>query len=262
MMPFANPMLLAAAESEPAPTDPLFDDVLLLLDATGLADAATILDYSDHGRAVDPDGFAGTSAAAIAGQLFDLSGGNSSILVPDSDDWRFYSGSANYDFTIEAFAVTFNALPVAGNGGSRAIVAQYDSFAPASNQRSWFFALRDVSGTTTLWVGAFASTSGGGSSLLVSFAWTPTLEQEYDLAVVRSGTDFYLFIDGALVASASSSRIFANSATGLTIGGMNMNNDGVSDRDELDGTMRALRITRAARYTDDYTVPSLPLPKA
>ena len=50
------------------------------------------------------------------------------------------------------------------------------------------------------------------------YPWTPTLGQWYHVAVTRSGTTFTLYVDGAQVASATSSAPIVDVAGPLTLG--------------------------------------------
>lgn len=230
--------------------DPFFADVLLLVDATGEANDATILDHSPFKRPLTPVG-----TARILDEHLELDGDGDWVIAADSNDWRFYSGVANYDFTIEIFGVVFDSVGANTDGNAQPLISQYDAFLPATNQRAWFI----ISNADSL-IGGI-STNGTSATIMPAFAWTPVVGQPYDIAWVRAGSSYMLFIDGKLVATAVNTGILFNSTSPLAIGGRNTRAGVAANSDDLDGRMRAVRITRAARYLDDYEVPALPLPK-
>ena len=99
---------------------------------------------------------------------------------------------------------------------------------------------------------ALADRSG---SVIVSAAGVTWAQQWYHLAFVRSGTTFYVFRDGVLLASQGSvTGAFTNFATPLWIG---------NDRNgpAVLGHMSEVRITKGvARWTTAFTPPVAPYP--
>lgn len=234
---------------EPEDQDALFADVLLLFDATGEANDATILDHSPFKRPLTPVG-----TARILDEYLEMDGNEDWVTAADSDAWRFYNG-ANVDFTIECFGVVFDEQAVDTNGNGQPLVTKYDAFSPATNQREWYFAVSAAN------LSAGISTAGTSVNFSMPFAWSPVLGQEYDLTLERTGTTYRLYIDGEVVATDDNAGVIFNGSSPIAIGSRNTRAGGAGDRDDFNGRMRAVRITQAARYSGDYTVPALPLAK-
>lgn len=219
------------------------------MDATSRPDGSAIVDESPIGRTLTAAG-----SASIQNQFFEFDGTDDWINAADSAEWRFYDGSVNLDFTIELFGVVFDAPGSAADGGGQALISQYDAFSPAANQRALSVNLSNVN------LGISISTTGSSAVGVISFAWTPTLGRRYDIAVCRKGTTWRLFIDGVVVGTATQSGVIFNSTSPLSIGGRNTR--GTSGQsDDLDGRIKAVRITQAARFDSNYAVPLLPLPR-
>lgn len=246
----ANDGVDEIAVSQRIYADASFANVLLLVDATGKADGTSFTDESPAGRALTAAG-----NARILDEHIELDGDGDWITAPDHSDWRFFD-AANLDFTMELFGVVFDAVGGTGNGDAQELISQYDAFAPALDQRAW--RLGQAGGNLGL------NLSSGGSAGTItseSVAWVPTLGQSYDIAFVRSGTSYYLFVDGVQVHTFSSGVVLFDASSPLAIGGRNTRAADAAVSDDFDGRIRAVRVTRGARYTGDYTVPILPLPK-
>lgn len=231
--------------------DPHFNRVYLLLDASDKADAAPIVDESRFARAVT----AVNQAQILDGQL-EFDGTDDWLSIPDSDDWRFYNGTSNLDFTMEFFGVVFDVFGVAANGQSQTLLSQYDAFAPATNQRAWTLTLGPAN------LGLTLSANGSTTSSVSFTSWTPVLGQAYNITLTREGSTYTLFVDGVEMQTAVDSTIFFNATRPLTVGARNTGASSSADSDDLDGRIAAVRITRGVRYQGDYGVPSLPLPKS
>jgi hypothetical protein len=228
--------------------DFLYGDVLLLLDATGRADASAIVDESMLVRPLTPVG-----NAAILNQQFELDGTEDWILLADSLDWRFNNG-VNLDFTIELFNVIFDTAAVDTNGNGQPLVTKYDAFSPQTNQREWAFFVSAAN------ISFNVSTAGTSVDVNPTTAWSPVLGTPYDITVTREGTVYRIFVDGVQVTTLTNAGVIFNGTSPVTIGGRNTRATSAADRDDFDGRFKAIRITQWCRYFGNYTVPNLPLP--
>ena len=139
-----------------------------------------------------------TYEAGTVNQAFSFDGGDDQVSVSDDPDWTI-----DGDFTIDTW-VTMDDL----SGESKVFVGQSaGQVAP-----KWMFWRRDD--------GQLGFLYGDGVSGVdaVMYPWTPTLGQWYHVAVTRSGTTFTLYVDGAQVASATSSAPIVDVAGPLTLG--------------------------------------------
>ena len=139
-----------------------------------------------------------TYEAGTVNQAFSFDGGDDQVSVPDDPDWTI-----DGDFTIDTW-VTMDDL----SGESKAFVGQSaGQIAP-----KWIFWRRDD--------GQLGFLYGDGVSGVdtVMYPSTPTLGQWYHVAVAQSGTTFTLYVDGAQVASATSSAPIVDVAGPLTLG--------------------------------------------
>ena len=170
-----------------------------------------------------------------------FNGGSARLYTADSADWVFGTS----DFTIETW-VNFNRLPsVVGNSANLYCQRDNDNNAVLFN----------VSSTDTI---RFVAVASSVSLADYSYTWTPSTGVWYHLAVVRSGTNLYLFIDGTLVTwSATGTAIASNSLPDLSepveIGGR-------SDTSHwLDGYLDEYRISNgSARWTSSFVAPDFP----
>jgi hypothetical protein len=159
----------------------------------------------------------------------------------------------NGDFTIEA-AVRFTSFP--GAGVQMDICAKYDA---GTSLRGYIFRVTgDGSALQFL-----CSTDGGGSlNVSISGAFTFALNTWYQVAVVRSGVNLYLYVDGAQVATNTTigtGTIYTAGAAPLVLNG----HDSVGTyQDPVFGYIDEFRLTKGvARYTGSvYAAPTAPFP--
>lgn len=227
--------------------DPSFISVVLLAQFTGANGATTFTDQSNAGRTLTTAG-----NAQIQSNRLELDGATDYVTAPDSADWQL-SG----DFTIEIFGLqTDNAAAL------QCLVSHYDAFTPATNNRGWAIMYRGNASPATLdWL----TSTSGSSATSNTVSQTLTAGVDYDLCVERSGTTVRFYVNGSMIGSLTQSASTFNSSSPLAIGTDNSRASTTSNLSELDGRMKAIRITKgAARYATDisYTVPNLPLPTA
>ena len=231
-MIFLNSYRFAAA----AGGDPYWENVVLLLHCDGTDGSTTFIDSSNSANTVTAEGGAEVDTANPrfgSGSVL-LNGTNAWLTIPDSADWHFGTG----DFTIE-MSVYFSTL--AGN--------------------KEFFAQRTTSTTPPV---LFYRIGSGINVYLsfnnISFAANPTIasgsvltaDTWYEIALVRSGSDFKFYIDGSQVGSTyTSASGFTDSSIDLRIGGRTAS--------ALAGAMDEIRITKGVAR-DVSTPPAAAFP--
>lgn len=217
--------------SEKTPVDPQFTSVSLLLHGNGSNGSTTITDSSRFANAVTAVGNAQISTAQ---SKF----GGSSI--------RFFSGrltapiiNLQSDFTVETWAYADSTA-----GSIRAIAGNWKNeqllFAQnGSNLQLYWFPFN--AGTPLL------STAG-----IIASQWQ-------HLACTKQGTTFRLFIDGAIVGTATSAQSIPTSTSSFLIGAYP--DVGGIAVGVYSGHLDDFRLTLGvARYTGTFTPPTAPFP--
>jgi hypothetical protein len=92
------------------------------------------------------------------------------------------------------------------------------------------------------------------SSALFSTGVTMTVGQWYHIALVRSGTTFGCYVDGVYTPGNNQVGVSASGLFGI---GCNSNAVGSGN---WNGFIDEVRITRAARYLNNFTPPTAPFP--
>jgi len=169
-----------------------------------------------------------------------LDGTGDYLTLADSDDWNFGSG----DFTIDLWA-WFDSV-----AASQQMIGQREA---ASTE----FAFQFGWSTATTSLRFFYSIDGIGSVGVNGATFTPTLDTWYHFAVVRSGNELKLFIDGVqsgATADVTGVTIY-NSTSLLQVGaiftGVPVN--------YFTGQLDELRVSKGvARWTTDFTPPTAP----
>ena len=178
-------------------------------------------------------------------------GSNSSLIFPS--DPTFDLGASN--FTYEVFGVYFN--------GSIANTAIAGCWASATGKRAWRLTRRS---TTAL---GFSYTTDGTTIVHLDFTFAFANTTSYDVAMVRSGSNLYLYVNGTLTDTYTlSATIFNAHSAGLPLTVLGGTDDALTaysaDAAPTETRVKAIRLTNGvARYTgSSYTVPTLPLPKS
>jgi hypothetical protein len=238
ILPHRRKAFRTAPESGGGGGDPYWNQVALLLHCDGTDGSTTFIDSSNSAHTVTAAGGAEVDTANPrfgSGSVL-LNGTTAWLTIPDSEDWHFGTG----DFTIE-MSVYFSNLT-----GNRE-----------------FFAQRI--GSTVPPVLFYRIGSGINVYLSfnnISFAANPTIASGavltaatwYEIALVRSGSDFKLYIDGSQVGSTyTSASGFTDSSIDLRIGGRTAS--------AIAGAIDEVRITKGvARYTSSFTPPTQAFP--
>ena len=219
--------------------DPYFNNVTLLLDMEGANDSTAFIDNSPAPKAITASGGAKISTAQSqwggASAYFPGASGNR-ITIPAGDHFNFGAG----DFTIEAWV---RPSSVSDN---KAVIGQYGF----SGNRSWDFLLLGN-------VAHFRFTSGGVTDAMSLNSPVLQAGVSSHIAVVRSGSNFYVFANGVLGETKTSTAPIYSSSYTAAIG---YNQEGAWP---FFGYIDELRITKGVgRYTGNFTPPTGPFPKS
>lgn len=219
-------------------TDPVFNDVVLLLDFAGPDGGTNITDLSPSGHTETFHGNAeiDTAVRSKGNNTLKLDGAGDLIDYPQSSDFDFPG-----DFTVEC-DIRFNA-PAVGTSG---FISSYD--VPTTNGGWWL----QWAATGDLRFGQ-ADVPGA----LISRTFVPVANTLYSIAVTRAGTDLRMFIDGVQqgIAETDSTNL-SGSTVGVSIGALQP--PAVQD---FDGYIGSVRLTKGvARYTAGYTPPGCGFP--
>jgi hypothetical protein len=221
---------------------------VLLLEFVGADASPTFADSSPSNKTVTRNGDAQIDTAqykfskakfGTASGLFDGTGDY--LSTPDSADWAFGTG----DFTID-FWVRFNALPAAS---SAAVIYSQNVDGTGNNQVDvWIY---NNAGAYSL---VFQSIAGGTTHLNEWFGVTITTNTWYHMAIVRSGSTWYGFNNGAYPYTTTNAAAVDDLAVQLVIGTAV---DGTWWN--LNGWLDEFRISKdIARWTANFTPPAAP----
>lgn len=211
--------------------DPYWNQVVLLLHCDGTNGSTTITDSSPVGRTVTANGNAqiSTAESKFGGASLLLDGSGDTVTMASSADFAFGTG----DFTIETF------LRYSNNVGFQIPWSFNDATSNMLRIQNGNFALLLASNSTIL---------SGSIPTLANGTW-------YHLAVVRSGNNWTLYIDGVSALSATSGATYAGTMT-MKIG----DNGGANF---FNGRLDEFRITKGvARYTSNFTPPTQAFPNS
>jgi len=231
-----NPYAFSGGGSPPAPGDPYWANVELLLHCDGTDGSTTFTDSSDSAHTVTAIGNAQVDTSekkfGTGSGLFD---GNDYLSIPDDAGFDFGSG----DFTLECWCYVTNTA-------SRTIMSKW-----TTGQLSWFL------GAGAAGMGFYISTSGGNVILACPLASWPSTNTWFHIAVCRDGADLRLFVDGTQSGSTYniSTTAIHNGSGIVTIGDDQNVNPGFY------GQIDDVRITKGvARYTANFTPPTAAFP--
>ncbi len=186
-----------------------------------------------------------TGGVTISSSIYKYGGyaaafpGSGYLTMSASSDWNFSTG----DFTIECWVY---------------IAANSAQSADASNRTALLFSVDNGSNSATLEfnISGDSTTTGTGMRLwngTSSIAVTGSISQStlHHVAVTRSGTSFYFWLDGAQMGTTQTSSIsFGSAAQTAHIGGRPW---GANYYYYLNGTIDEMRLTKYARYTAPFT---------
>jgi len=221
--------------------DSSFSSVVLLLHGDGADGSTAIVDSSPSPKTVTAYGDAQISTAQSkfggSSLLFD---GTGDYLVADTN---CEVGSS--DLTVEFFIRTTTTNSYAG------VIGKDDGAFPAG---AWAVLLNgNGSGSIQLWNSSYST----GAAMLSTSTIGVNDGSWHHIAIVRNGSAWALYKDGTSAATATWSGTVATLAQNLNIG-----RDPGYSRD-FNGYLDEIRVTvGAARYTANFTAPSVAFPAA
>jgi len=181
----------------------------------------------ETGKFPYPQGSAKVDFFAIGQGVGYFDGSGDYLSVPDSDDW-YFDGA----MTLECYG----RLTAIGND---------DTF------------MGQFAGGATYWylhydTGLLKLLAEGGDGLISATAtYTPPLNTWFHILVSRSGSNFYLFANGTLLATVVDANTFGNLTGSLYVG-----YKGTGSGSEINGLLDNIRISKGvARYTAAFNPP-------
>jgi hypothetical protein len=194
--------------------DPLWDSTVLMLHCNSLADSSSL-----------------NATPAVTGQAAATGSpkfGAASLTFDGSGDYISYGSNPLYafgtgDFTIECW------------------------FKAAAVKNQYFMFLDTTGGSGFGFEGGKLTLGKRATTIDLEYAYTPTVGEWTHYAACRSGTTLRLFINGSQVATTSNTINYLISGP-LLVGGI----VALSDY-SCNGQIDEFRITRAARYTANFT---------
>ena len=170
--------------------------------------------------------------------------GSSSLLLDGTDDYLSASDHADFDFGANDFTVETWARWGTTPSGNQLIAAHYDY---GSSDGSWYFRA-----TATGFRAGFSDDRTADDGHYVALDWTYSIVADtwYHLALVRSGNNVILFINGVLQSSQAMSLTLFNSTAELTIGCFLNSGTPAS---LLDARIDEIKMSTAAQWTANFT---------
>lgn len=226
--------------------DPDFADVILLMHFTGADDSYTAIDSSSYANLMNFAPAIPPTAARIKTDQYQF--GPSSMFgegygyIINSDPNEAIWAFGSEDFTVEGWIRI-----------------------PSGNQTAIFSTIMSIPGSN---VGTFIGTNGsgqldfgvGGTSYdAITDGSVLTADTWYYVAGVRSGNTLYLFRDGVLIGTTSTTQVL--NTQDCRIGSRFIDTGDYFTA--LYGNIDELRVTRGvARYTSNFAVPTAPFPNS
>lgn len=247
IIPGANSVAVGA----PSGTDPYWSNVKLLLGFGGADGSSTVTDESPTAKG-DAGNSTGaqvdTAQAKFGGSSLLLDGVDDRISYADNGDWTFTSSD---QWTVECWA-RFNSLT-----GFQTFISHWNTQLGAG-QGSWIF---DFPGSTNN-VLRFSYSTTGSNLVAVQGSWTPSANTWYHVAADCDATNkLRIYVDGVMIASATSVPSFFNSNYLLLVGSAHL----PGAENYFNGWLDEVRVTKGtARYASDsgYSVPTAAFPRS
>jgi hypothetical protein len=218
--------------------DASWSSVLLYLSCYEHDAATAVDDLSIHWR---EDTFFGNAQIDDAQSKF----GPSSLLLDGTGDYVRFADDTDWDLGTSAFTIELWARKA--TTGQMMMVTQAGA---ATNVEAWYI---QHTGTNL----AFLGRINGSTTISVSGAATMNVDTWYHVAVDRQGSDFKVYLDGAVVATASNAGSIQSVANEVRIGARDHGTTPLY----FNGHIEGVRITKGvARYQGAFTPPTAPYP--
>lgn len=243
-MRFNRRLGLYVPSGVPAPSDPYWANVVLLLDASSYADGSTpsTLDVTGKTPAYRNDAKVKTDQFKFGSASLYFDGTNDRVSFADSNDWAMGTGDATYEMWVR-FEGSYSA-------GQRMLLGQAASTGD-------FYSVLIRRHADDYWGGAVTN---GTTTYADSTHIAPVASDTWvHLAVVRHGANLYGFTNGvkSVLTTALSGVTLMNNTGPLSLGSYADENAGY----HFKGWVDQLRITKGvARYTADFTPPTAAFP--
>lgn len=229
--------LLAAYKSGGG--DPNFSAVSLLLHMDGSNGSTTFTDSSSSPKTVTRTGATiSTTQSKFGGASARFQNTTDKLTIPSSSAFDFGSG----DFTVEAWF-----RPDSVSSGTQVLLDR----GGLSSYTPWAVSLFNN------FLRLECSVDGVSWAVNVFSDVTVSATTWYHLAATRSGSNFRLFLNGTLTASATASGALMSSSSTVVIGNTN------SSASPFAGYMDDVRVTKGiARYTSNFSIPTEAFPNS
>lgn len=209
----------------------------LLLHFNGTDGSQAFEDSSDSNHTM---GYVGTAQLDIDWKKF----GPTSLLLPNGTNYITSADHADWDIGADNWTFEMWARWRVTPTGIR--VGMFSRYKDADNGFRWF-----INNTGAMFIYCIV---GGITKMQYEMSWVPTLETTYHLAIVRSGTSIYFFVNGVSQTLTETIAVGTNNLNiadeGITIG-----HEGFSDA-TLDGHIDEFRFSSVARWTSNFTPPT------
>lgn len=219
--------------------DTLWDKTVLACHFDGTNGSTTFVDEKGHTLTAAGSAQISTTQSKFGGSSAKLDGAANRVTSPDSSD--YYLG--NTDFTVEAWV-----YPTVSDVDTRAVVSQSNNLGDNANRQFAFL----ITSTTFAWYW----TTNGSTDVQQSFSSGVPTNTWTHIAVVRSGNTLYGFKDGVLISSVEHTAVYFNSTADLCIGTFGKYAEDGYPHLSFNGYIDDLRITKAARWTANFTPPA------
>ena len=236
----------ANVKSYPANQDPYVNNVSLMLDGESLTDK------SQNNFTVTNSSVAVSSAEVKYGTSSLYFNGASYLSIPDSTAFGFGTG----DFTIEFWLKLGAAITAtSGDASFRSIVNKYSAGSNGTEDAFYVF-LNNAAGTMQFNIGFVSNTTASNFAFNITGVDTSLNSVWNHVAVVRSSGSLKVYFNGTQIGTTQTYSSSINQGTlPLLVGARTYAPIDLY----LNGYIDDLRITKAARYTANFTPPAAPL---
>lgn len=216
--------------------DPYFDRVVLLSHFDGANNSVAFTDVK--GKTITPFGNAviSTAQSKFGGSSVYFDGSGDYLSIPLSADLQFGSGDLTWEAWVRPLAVTPNTyMTIFGNALGR-----------AAGNAGLFLSVYNSQFVFRHWLNG--NSNAVSSQTIQANTW-------YYVAVTKTGTALNVYVDG--IKGSTGSTSLTNQDNNFTIG-TTLQNDGFAT--DYSGYIDELRLTKAVRYTQNFTVSNSPFP--